>query len=179
MAEVYLGRVGTVVELMMKRPTQPHPVTATLRRQEGEYMSMQHLAIPVSSLDCNLHPYKILERIRFAEKTLLQVRACARGKTVAKRLPTVCRAKRLPTVCRAKRLPTVCPQHKLRPCQQLKLELRRCRLELRRWRERYLCGRGDEACVILVHMRLPHTSPHPPTASPTSTLRPTPRSTGG
>jgi hypothetical protein len=77
MAEEYLGRVGTVVELMMKRPTQPHPVTATLRRQEGEYMCMQHLAIPVSSLDCNLHPYKILERIRFAEKTLLQVSACA------------------------------------------------------------------------------------------------------
>ena len=98
---MYLGRVGTVVELMMKRPTQPHPVTATLRRQEGEYMSMQHLAIPVSSLDCNLHPYKILERIRFAEKTLLQVRACAGGKrfpTVGKRLARACRAKSLPTM---------------------------------------------------------------------------------
>lgn len=33
-----------------------------------------NLPIPLSELQCNLHPWRILERIRFAEKTLLQLR---------------------------------------------------------------------------------------------------------
>jgi len=73
MAELYLGRVGTEVDLIMKRPSQPHPVIAKLRRQEGDYMKLD-LPIPLSELQCNLHPWLILERIRFAEKTLLQMR---------------------------------------------------------------------------------------------------------
>ena len=73
MAELYLGRVGTEVELILKRASQPHPVIAKLRRQEGEYMHM-HLPIPLSELRCKEHPWAILERIRFAETTLLQLR---------------------------------------------------------------------------------------------------------
>ena len=69
----YLGRVGTEVEMIFKRPSQPHPVTCKLRRQEGEYMKID-LPIPLSELQCNKHPWSILERIRFAEKTLLQLR---------------------------------------------------------------------------------------------------------
>lgn len=35
MVELYLGRIGTRISLQLKRPDQPHPIVATLRRSAG------------------------------------------------------------------------------------------------------------------------------------------------
>ncbi|EKX33583.1 hypothetical protein GUITHDRAFT_120222 [Guillardia theta CCMP2712] len=64
MANIYLGRVGTEVNLVLRRPNIPHPVTAKLRRWSGKDTMVR----------CDLHPWKILERVRFMEDTLLKLR---------------------------------------------------------------------------------------------------------
>uniref|UniRef100_A0A7S1HMG5 PDZ domain-containing protein n=2 Tax=Hemiselmis andersenii TaxID=464988 RepID=A0A7S1HMG5_HEMAN len=64
MAQAYLGRKGTTVTMQFKRPDQPHPITATMRRAKTGH----------SSVHCDLHPTKIVERTRFMEKSLVQLR---------------------------------------------------------------------------------------------------------
>jgi carboxyl-terminal processing protease len=64
MVDAYLGRVGTSVVLQFKRPDHPHPVTATLRRSAGSK----------SEIECDLPNDKVVERVRFLEKSLLNLR---------------------------------------------------------------------------------------------------------
>uniref|UniRef100_A0A7S0Z1H0 PDZ domain-containing protein n=1 Tax=Hemiselmis tepida TaxID=464990 RepID=A0A7S0Z1H0_9CRYP len=64
MAQAYLGRTGTTVSLQFKRPDQPHPIVATMRRSRAG----------MPPVECDLHPTKIVERVRFMEKSLVQLR---------------------------------------------------------------------------------------------------------
>ena len=64
MADILLGRQGTSVTVVFKRPDVPHPVRATMRRQGEERTRVQ----------CDRLPAEILNRVRFLETSLMSLR---------------------------------------------------------------------------------------------------------